>query len=241
MFKSRLYLNIFLAVILLSFFFTLSYFFKKLDIFNYIIQFYFDYKVIFEKYSFFLSFLFFLIFIAWVAFLFPLISLLQLLTGFIYGAYLGTTISIICISIGSIAIYFYPVDRLFIKYSNKFDIKINNLRDKLLKNEFFYLLLIRVFPGVPFFFQGLIASFFRVNLLKFILSTIIGLLPISFMVNFLGAHIDQTILLNKDSYLIIQKNIYYYLPFIFLILFYFIRLLIIKILKKKLNKFFGHI
>lgn len=234
MFKSRLYLNIFLAVLLLSFFFALSYFFKKLDIFNYIIQFYFDYKIIFEKYSFFLSFLFFLIFVAWVAFLFPLISLLQLFTGFIYGAYLGTIISIICICIGSVVIYYYPFDRLFIKYSNKLDLKIDNIRNRLLKNEFFYLLLIRVFPGVPFFFQGIIASFFKVNLFKFILSTIIGLLPISFIVNSLGAHIDQSILISEGSQLAIQKNIFYYLPFLFLILLYITKLLIGKVYKKKI-------
>ena len=51
-----------------------------------------------------------------------------------------------------------------------------NLEKGLKRNEFFYLILLRLIPS-PFIIQNAITVFFKVNLKKFIFTSFIGVLP----------------------------------------------------------------
>ncbi len=219
-----------LLVLLILFLFFSNYLRNFIDI-NFILNKIYFYKDFIDENIFVLSFFFIFIFILWVSFLLPLITFLQIISGFFYGPYVGTLISLLSIIIGSFIIYSYPINKLKLKILNSKKINLTKIKENLNKNEFFYLMLIRVLPGIPFFLQGVIASYFKVNKFKYFISTLIGLLPISLLINFFGSEINQTVV--KHSFEInFQKNIFYYFPLVLLIIIYGIRYFIPKIFKR---------
>ncbi|MDB3973988.1 VTT domain-containing protein [Alphaproteobacteria bacterium] len=195
-------------------------------------KFYIDFEHIIEDYKISISILFVLIFIFWVSLFFPLITIFQIFSGFIFGQYLGTFLSLVSILIGSMLIYHYPLDKISPKILSKKKINLSFLKKKIAKNEFFYLLLIRVLPGFPFFLQGALASYFKVSKFKFILSTVIGLMPICYLINFFGSEINQTLLYSQKLQISFQKDISFYIPFFILVFIYILKFVLIKVQKK---------
>lgn len=178
------------------------------------------------------TFIFILCFITWVSLFLPFISLLQIISGFIFGVQNGTIISLFSILLGSLIIYHYPIDRVKfqIKKVNKINYKI--LKEHIDKHELFYLLLIRVIPGFPFFLQGAVCSYFKVNIYKYIISTIFGLMPISYMINLFGSQVNLLLLTNKDYEINFETNEYYFLPLLVLLIIFFSKKIILKIFRK---------
>ena len=96
--------------------------------------------------------------------------------GFFFHPLFAIFFSTLFAVIGGV-INFFTIKKTFNLRNNKKVNKIaKNLETGLKKNEFFYLILLRLIPS-PFIIQNAITVFFKVNLKKFIFTSFIGVLP----------------------------------------------------------------
>ena len=203
-------------------FFQLQNFFSNLEIIqNFILQ------------NFFISiFIFILMYSFLIMCNFPFASLLSMINGFLFGTWIGGTISIVGGTIGALGVFliakFFFLD--FIK--RKFLKKYSHIEDYFNKNDLELMMLIRIVPGIPFFLQNLILAGLGAHNKKFLYTTFIGLAPWSFIFGSVGQGLEE-IFVNKTelSFSLVAQPEY-------LIPIGFIAILIIMIIffKKKFKK-----
>ena len=169
-------------------------------------------------------FLFFIFSIIWVVLL-GFGSPLLLLSGIIFGKWIGTSISLISISIGSLLLYiigsYFFSDLINKILKNKF----TKFIERFQKNEFYYFLAFRAAGGlgIPFFLQNLLPVIFKIKNHNYFFASFFGFIPHFFIWNAIGAGINKFIK-EADEFsmlnLIMSKEIY--VPIlIFVILFVF--------------------
>tara|TARA_A100000164_G_scaffold255333_1_gene227503 strand:+ start:223 stop:939 length:717 start_codon:yes stop_codon:yes gene_type:complete len=160
---------------------------------------------------FFVSLLFILFTIIWVLML-GFGSPIILLSGFIFGNWIGSIYATIALSIGAtilylIATYFFK-DMIEKKFSSKFIF----LKENFKKSEFNYFLLYRFIGGIPFFISNILPTIFNVKLKNFFFGTIFGTYPQTFVWASLGSGLANIIEnnLNAPSFteLIVSPEIY---------------------------------
>ncbi len=163
---------------------------------------------------------------------FPFASLLSMINGFLFGTWIGGTISILGGTLGAFGVFliakFFFLD--FIK--NKFLNKYSYIENYFNKNDLELMMLIRIIPAIPFFLQNLILAGLGAHNKKFFYTTLIGLAPWSFIFGSIGQGLEE-IFVNKTelSFSLIAQPEY-------LIPIGFIAFLIIMIIffKKKFKK-----
>ena len=143
-----------------------------------------------------ITFVFFIFTILWVLLL-GFGSPIVLLSGFIFGKWIGFIYAVLGLSIGATILYIFA--NYFIKdlVEEKFSKKFSYLTEKFKKNEFVFFLIYRFIGGIPFFISNILPTIFNVKLKNFLFGSIIGMSPQLFVGASLGAGINQ----------IIQKNI----------------------------------
>ena len=153
-----------------------------------------DYFSKIKKSNLFLLSLSFLLFtILWV---FPFLgfgSPVALLSGFIFGKWLGVFIVVLGLSIG--ATFLYIFGNYFLKdfVREKFLSKFENLERKFKKSEFFYLLIYRAIGGIPWQLSCILPTLFNVKTVNFFLATFIGIIPQIFLVVSIGSGLETII------------------------------------------------
>ena len=145
------------------------------------------------------SFLFFLSTIAWVLLL-GFGSPVALVSGFIFGKFYGTVISVLGFAIGSTLLYFFAkvyFRQFIIKYLSE---KISKFKSLFNKNEFFYFLLFRFAGGggIPFPIQNVLPVIFDMKIKNYFYSTFLGLTPTIFIINSIGSGIEGIIDSQED-------------------------------------------
>jgi uncharacterized membrane protein YdjX (TVP38/TMEM64 family) len=153
--------------------------------------------------------IFSIIWILLLGFGFPL----ALFAGFVFGKWLGTLVSILSFSIGATLLYclanFFFKD--FIK--KKFSIKIEKFINLFNKNNFLYFTLFRFTGGgMPFAIQNVLPVIFDMKIKQYFFSTLLGIVPGIFIINSLGAGVDNFISRNESivwTDLIKDPQIYY--------------------------------
>ena len=176
---------------------------------------------------------FFIFGIVWVMLLgFGLLILI--ISGILFGQWLGTAISVLSLSFGALALYsignFFFRDLVKIILKKKFDSYITLFQ----KNEFFYFFIYRFVGGlgVPFFLQNLLPILFDMKKRNYFLSSCFGFIPSFFIMNTIGAglniYVKQASNFSMMNF-ILSKEIY--LPILM-----FVILMILSLLIKK--KFF---
>ena len=163
---------------------------------------------------------------------FPFASLLSMINGFLFGTWIGGTISIVGGTIGAFSIFliskFFFLDFIKRKFLNKYSYIENYFN----KNDLELMMLIRIIPAIPFFLQNLILAGLGAHNKKFFYTTLIGLAPWSFIFGSIGQGLEE-IFVNKTelSFSLIAQPEY-------LIPIGFIAFLIIMIIlfKKKFKK-----
>ena len=160
---------------------------------------------------------------------FPFASLLSMINGFLFGTWIGGTLSIVGGTLGAFGVFliakFFFLD--FIK--NKFLNKYSYIENYFNKNDLELMMLIRIIPAIPFFLQNLILAGLGAHNKKFFYTTLIGLAPWSFIFGSVGQGLEE-IFVNKtelSSSLIAQPE--------YLIPIGFIAFLIIMIILFKKN------
>ena len=229
----KLFLGIFYLIILFLFLYLIfSYIdITRLDDFLY----YKDLQINLEKSissNLFLNlFLFFLFCIIWVTLL-GFGSPLLIVSGILFGKWIGTFISVLSISTGALSLYLIAV--FFFKNS------LNNLLEKKFlkyirlfqKNEFYYFFIFRLVGGlgIPFGLQNILPVVFNMTKFNYFFASLLGFIPIFFIWNTIGSGLDKYIK-QSDSFslinLITSKEIY--LP----MLMFAIVMIVSAIIKKK--------
>lgn len=134
---------------------------------------------------------FFIFAVIWVALL-GFGSPILIISGILFGQFLGTLVSVVSISVGALILYsigdFFFRD--FVKYllGKKFESYIQLFK----KNEFFYFFIYRFIGGlgVPFGLQNLIPILFGMKKTNYFFSSLLGFIPGFFVINTIGAGLN---------------------------------------------------
>jgi uncharacterized membrane protein YdjX (TVP38/TMEM64 family) len=121
-----------------------------------------------------------------------------MINGFLFGTWIGGTISILGGTLGAFGVFliakFFFLD--FIK--NKFLNKYSYIEYYFNKNDLELMMLIRIIPAIPFFLQNLILAGLGAHNKKFFYTTLIGLAPGSFIFGSIGQGLEE-IFVNKTE------------------------------------------
>ena len=167
---------------------------------------------------------FFIFTIIWVSLL-GFGSPILIVSGIIFGKWIGTIISVISISIG--ALILYSIANFLFKetINNLLKRKFKKYIQLFQKNEFYYFFIYRFVGGlgVPFFLQNVFPVLFNMKKVNYFFSSFFGFIPGFFVFNTIGAGLNTYVEITEEfSFLklILTPEIYFpILMFICLIVF----------------------
>jgi len=171
--------------------------------------------------------LFFIFSIVWVTLL-GFGSPILIISGILFGKWIGTFISVVSISFGALTLYvianFFFVDLVQNIFKDKFSKYMNLFK----KNEFYYFFIYRFVGGlgVPFCLQNILPVVFNMKKKNYFFSSMLGFIPGFFVFNTIGAGLNKYVK-QSDSFnfidLILNREVYLpILMFIFLVLISFL-------------------
>ena len=176
---------------------------------------------------------FFIFAVLWVSLL-GFGSPLLIISGILFGQWIGTLVSVISISVGALILYsigsFFFMDLIKKILEYKFDKYILLFR----RNEFYYFFIYRFIGGlgVPFGLQNLIPILFGMKKFNYFFSSFFGFMPGFFIFNTIGSGLNSYVSQSEEFNMrefILSPNIYS--PILM-----FVSLIIISFMIKK--KFF---
>ena len=229
-------LKIFLGISYLLILFVFLYFIfgsidlSRLDDFSYYKELQSDLDT-FVSSNIFINLVYFFIFgVLWVMLL-GFGSPILIISGRLFGQWLGTAISVLSLSLGALALYL--IGNFFFRDLVKtiLERKFSNYILLFQKNEFFYFFIYRFVGGlgVPFFLQNLLPILFGMKKRNYFLSSCLGFIPSFFIMNTIGAGIN-TYVQQASNFsminLILSKEIYF--PILMFVSLIFLSLLIKK-------------
>ncbi len=176
--------------------------------------------------------LFFIFSVIWILLL-GFGSPLLIVSGILFGKWIGTLVSVISISIGALLLYilasFFFTDLIYQKIEKRFSKYIELFK----RNEFYYFFIYRFVGGlgIPFFLQNILPVIFNMKKSNYFFSSFLGFIPSFFILNTIGSGLNIYIKQAENfSFinLILTKEIY--LP----IAFFIIVVCVSTIIKKKI-------
>ena len=165
---------------------------------------------------FFLTIIFFIITIFLNVLLTPML-LPTLIIGFIFGKWLGTLILIFGNTIGGFLLYRLAQTFFRDLIEAKFKTKFSKFIDFFNKNELIYFMIYRFIGGggTPFPIQNILPVLFNMSSKNYIIATLVGILPTTFVTVALGNGIEKIIDQNAElSFLPVIQSPEIYLPII---------------------------
>ena len=162
-------------------------------------------------------FLFSLIWVSLLGFGTPLL----LISGILFGKWIGTFISVVSISIGALILYsiasFFFKDLVHHLLEKRFYKYIHLFR----KNEFSYFLAFRLSGGlgIPFGLQNVLPVIFNIKKSNYFFASFLGFMPTFFIMNTIGAGLNEYIKqADSFSFVNLLSNKEIYLPIILFII-----------------------
>jgi uncharacterized membrane protein YdjX (TVP38/TMEM64 family) len=134
---------------------------------------------------------FFIFSIVWVTLL-GFGSPILIVSGILFGKWIGTIVSILSISVGALALYsianFFFKDIVKKLLERKFEKYIQLFQ----KNEFYYFFIYRFVGGlgVPFFLQNVFPVLFNMKKINYFFSSFFGFIPGFFVFNTIGSGLN---------------------------------------------------
>ena len=148
-------------------------------------------------------------------------SPLLLLSGILFGKWIGTFISVVSISIGALILYsiasFFFKDLVHHLLEKRFYKYIHLFR----KNEFSYFLAFRLSGGlgIPFGLQNVLPVIFNIKKSNYFFASFLGFMPTFFIMNTIGAGLNEYIKqADSFSFVNLLSNKEIYLPIILFII-----------------------
>ena len=163
---------------------------------------------------FFLTIVFFVITIFLNLLLTPML-IPTLVIGFIFGKWLGTLILILGNTVGGFLLYRLAKTFFSDLIEKKFKTKFSKFIDFFNKNETIYFMCFRFIGGggAPFPIQNVLPVLFNMSSKNYIIATLIGIMPTTFVTAALGSGIEKIIDQNEElSFLPVIQSPEIYLP-----------------------------
>ena len=158
-------------------------------------------------------------------------SPVALLSGFIFGKWLGTIILVLGLSVGATILYIFGNYFLKEVIKEKFLNRFKNLEIKFKKSEFIFLLVYRFVGGIPFAIANVLPCLFNVKIFNFFWSTLIGIIPSTFLIVSIGSGLEKIINQNLEAPRLLEII---YSPDIYMPMIAFVALIIITIVTRKI-------
>lgn len=121
----------------------------------------------------------------------PVGAVISITGGFLFGAALGTVLTVTAATIG--AVVFYGIVRFALedRLKNKAERFMRRMRRGFERDAFSYLFLLRLLPIFPFFIVNLVSALLHVRLGVYITATFLGIMPGSFAYNAFGSGVGE--------------------------------------------------
>jgi uncharacterized membrane protein YdjX (TVP38/TMEM64 family) len=173
---------------------------------------------------------FFIFAITWVTLL-GFGSPILIISGILFGKWIGTIISVLSISIGALALY--SIANFFFKeiVKNILERKFKKYIQLFQKNEFYYFFIYRSVGGLgaPFFLQNVFPVLFNMKKKNYFFSSFFGFIPGFFVFNTIGAGLNTYIETTEEfSFLKLILTPEIYFPILM-----FICLIVLSLIVKK--------
>ena len=179
---------------------------------------------------------FFIFAIIWVTLL-GFGSPILIISGILFGKWIGTIISVLSISIGALALY--SIANFFFKeiVKNLLERKFKNYIQLFQKNEFYYFFIYRFVGGlgVPFFLQNVFPVLFNMKKINYFFSSFFGFIPGFFIFNTVGAGLN-TFIEEAESFSFLELML---TPEIYFPILMFLSLMVLSFILKK--RFFENV
>jgi len=158
-------------------------------------------------------------------------SPILIFSGILFGKWIGTTISLISISIG--ALFLYSIANFFFRdiLKKTLEQKFKKYIQLFQKNEFYYFFLYRFVGGlgVPFFLQNIFPILFNMKKNNYFFSSLLGFIPGFFVFNTIGAGLNTYIAQSANfSFLDLAQTPEIYFPIIMFVILMALSLVIKK-------------
>ena len=135
-----------------------------------------------------------------VALSLPGATLATMTGGFLFGIFPGVLFNIISASIGATLIFLAAKHGFGARFAEKLSTRggaATRLQTALKDNEWSALLIMRLAPVVPFFMANLIPAFVGARTSRFIITTVVGIMPGTLILTSIGAGLDSVFATGK--------------------------------------------
>lgn len=121
----------------------------------------------------------------------PIATVLTLMGGFLFGGILGTLYIVIGATLGAVAIFLIARSSLGTTLREKAGPFYSKVSDNMKENAIGYMLFLRLVPIFPFFLVNILPALFNIRLLPYTLTTIIGIIPATFVYANIGRQLGH--------------------------------------------------
>lgn len=133
------------------------------------------------------------LYIVLVALSFPGASLLTIAGGFLFGWFIGGSLTAVAATIGASIIFLAMKTSLGTSLKERAGPFVARLADGFRANAFSYLLFLRLTPVFPFWLVNIAPAIFHVPLRTYAIATFIGIIPGTYAYSYIGVGLDSLI------------------------------------------------
>jgi uncharacterized membrane protein YdjX (TVP38/TMEM64 family) len=130
---------------------------------------------------------YFLVYIVSTAASLPIGTMLTLAGGFVFGTFIGGSMTVISATIGATILFLAARNAFADFFRDKVGEALNKMRKGFEENAFSYILALRLAPVFPFFMVNVTPALAGASLKTFIVATALGIIPGTFVYASVGA------------------------------------------------------
>lgn len=134
-----------------------------------------------------------------VAVSFPGASALTLTSGLIFGGILGGAVTVIGATLGAVVIFLIARSSLGDVLEKKAGPFIQKMIAGFQKDQFQYLLTLRLTPIFPFWVVNIVPALLKMRLAPYAVATMLGIIPGTFAFAYIGAGLDSVIAAQEEA------------------------------------------
>jgi len=123
----------------------------------------------------------------------PVTLVMITIGGFLFGTILASVYALVALLASSLCV-FKLSKKMFGHYiQEKYSHELKKFNNNFKQYGFYYLILVRTIPVIPFFVINLVAGFTHIDTKTFVLSTAVGALPTILLCSYLGSQCSSLI------------------------------------------------
>jgi len=139
-----------------------------------------------------------LLYVLFVALSLPGAIWLTVAAGFLFGAVMGAILAVIAATIGATLLFLATKTSLGDYLHAHAGPWLAKVERGFAENQWSYLLMMRLFPAIPFFIANLVPAFLGVPLSVFVVTTFIGIIPATVIFATIGAGLGSVLQTSAD-------------------------------------------